>query len=144
MKTFKLKDCVFEFNESVEYSDFYLENCKPIFKKILFDKLLEFLQENPENFKTIESEIRLMTRWIQEAPRKRFFRKQIKDGMNVMSSEYFFENMDDKKAEDLFRSLENTGHLAAKICEIYNCNPVGDIKNTDPMNPCTIESVLEG
>jgi hypothetical protein len=83
-----------------------------------FPRLLEALEngsisiDKPAKF---EDFLKPLTRWINEAPRKRFFRKMMNEynGMIIMGSENFFT--DDPDGDKIIDDLEATGKLAVYL-----------------------------
>lgn len=55
-----------------------------------------------------------------------------RDGISVLSTEYFFEQDGGEKIID---GLENCGVVAAALCRHYGVEPMAAIKNDDPINP---------
>ena len=119
MKTFTINGVPFEFDDSKQYFDFYIDKGQPLVVGVDFGGLLSFLQQGKGTLDEIKEELVLMDRWIVEAPRKRFYRGLILQGAGVLSGEYFFDHLPDEKAEELFTNLENTGLFARRMLETF-------------------------
>ena len=137
MKIYQIADKPFEFDDSLEYCDFYLvEDRKPNLVGVNWDAFLFGLVEG--SFQWDDASIQFvkeLSRWVHEAPRKRFYRNMILEGMQVICTEYFFEQEGGDKVID---GLENTGKVAVALCAHYGVEPMGPVKNDDPFNPVKI------
>jgi hypothetical protein len=133
MKTFQINGKPFEYNEELEYLDFYLEDRKPNLMQVNWPVLLERLENGTLLWdEGMQKFVHDMSRWVNEAPRKRFYRKMKREGMVVICTEYFFEQDGGDKIID---GLENCGVVAAALCRHYGVEPMAPIKNDDPFNP---------
>lgn len=131
MKTFFLNGRPFQFDESQEYYDFYLIKGKRQLVAVDFNGLLTLLETRQLEWNAIYDEIRLLSRWEIEAPRKRGWRERIRSGMLVLSAECFFE---EDAGDKIIDKLENTGKVAVALCKHYNSSVLPPITNTGP-NP---------
>lgn len=140
MKTFILNGVEIKFDETLKYYDFWVTKGKPDPFTVDFNIVCTGLQseEIPWNGDTIQA-FKLLSRWVLEAPRKRGFRNMILEGIQVASTEHFFECEGGDKFID---GLERTGQLAAQILGAYGEDPVGHIDQPDPGRPATVEEVL--
>lgn len=133
MKTYQLLDRSFEYDDSLEYFDFYLTDRKPNLVAVNWDVLLSRLADGTILWDDATVQfVRELSRWAHEAPRKRFYRNMILEGMQVVCTEYFFEQEGGDKVID---NLENTGKVAVALCVHYGVVPMEPIKNDDPFNP---------
>lgn len=133
MKTYQLLDRSFEYDDSLEYFDFYLTDRKPNLATVNWDVLLSRLADGTILWDDATVQfVRELSRWVHEAPRKRFYRNMILEGMQVVCTEYFFEQEGGDKVID---NLENTGKVAVALCVHYGVVPMEPIKNDDPFNP---------
>lgn len=133
MKTYQLLDRSFEYDDSLEYFDFYLTDRKPNLVAVNWDVLLSRLADGTILWDDATVQfVRELSRWVHEAPRKRFYRNMILEGMQVVCTEYFFEQEGGDKVID---NLENTGKVAVALCVHYGVVPMEPIKNDDPFNP---------
>jgi hypothetical protein len=137
MKTYQLLDRSFEYDDSLEYFDFYLTDRKPNLATVNWDVLLSRLADGTILWDDATVQfVRELSRWVHEAPRKRFYRNMILEGMQVICTEYFFEQEGGDKVID---NLENTGKLAVALCAHYGVAPMEPIKNDDPFNPVSLK-----
>lgn len=91
MKTYQLLDRSFEYDDSLEYFDFYLTDRKPNLVAVNWDVLLSRLADGTILWDDATVQfVRELSRWVHEAPRKRFYRNMILEGMQVVCTEYFF------------------------------------------------------
>jgi hypothetical protein len=143
MKIFRLNEQDVEIDETLTYAEFFVNDGKPNFFKFDLIKLLTEMEAGNIEFKNAKKELKLLSRWVKEAPRKRFFRKEKQDGMPVLSTEYFFEDIDE--GEEMINMLENSGRAAVKILAAYGEGPMGEIENTgpDPVSGEELEGLLE-
>jgi len=133
MKTYQIADKPFEFDDSKKYFDFYLTDRKPNLVEVNWDALLSRLQDGSIQWDEATTQfVKDLTRWVNEAPRKRFYRKMRLDGMTVVSTEYFFE---EEGGEEIIDNFENTGKVAVALCQHYGVEPMAPIKHDDPFNP---------
>ena len=106
-----------EFDETLKYADFYLDDGKPGFDIYDMPTLLTKLgappldQDWPEFFQ-------YLARWVRDAPRKRFYREMKLKGYTVLSGEFFFEDQED--GEERIDWLENSGKLAVRVLEAFD------------------------
>lgn len=121
MKFYLINNETVEFDETLTYCDFLLENGVGNVTNINWVKILEYLEQN--RWEEIKQIIWELSRWANEAPRKRMYHEMIKNGMHVVSNEQFF--LENKEIIDY---LENTGKLAKQICEIYKLDPMKPIR----------------
>jgi hypothetical protein len=133
MKTFQINGKPFEFNEELQCLDFFLTDRKPNLVEVKWALLLEKLQDGSFQWdEATQTFVHDMSRWVHEAPRKRFYRNMKRDGMVVICTEYFFEEDGGDKIID---GLENCGVVAAALCRHYGVEPMAPIKHDDPFNP---------
>jgi len=133
MKTFQIDGKPFEYNEELEYLDFYLTDRQPNLVQVNWPVLLERLQDGSLAWdEATQTFVYEMSRWVNEAPRKRFYRNMILEGMQVICTEYFFEQDGGDKIID---GLENCGVVSAALCRHYGIEPMAPIKNDDSFNP---------
>jgi len=143
MKTYTINGImVIEFDETLDYYDFYVSGGKSDLVSVDFQFLLSSLESGEVEWEeSLRDQVRLMSRWIHEAPRKRGFRDMIRQGITVASAEHFFEQ---DGGEEIIDAFERTGHLAVKILGAYGVKPVGKIKHNDPITPTSTEEILGG
>lgn len=136
MTTYQLADKPFDFNEELEYFDFFLTNREPNLVQVNWGILLEKLQDGSIPWDDATRQfVYDLSRWVNEAPRKRFYRNMRREGMAVISTEYFFEADGGEKVID---ALENSGVVAAALCRHYDVEPMQPIKHDDPFNPVSM------
>lgn len=119
MKTYIIDGRPFEFDETKQYLDFYVQGWKRVVTEVLFEQVFDSLQNGQRSLADLQEEFILWDRWNREVVRKRFYRKWLKEGAAVLSGEYWFEDMPDEMAEDYFQKLLNTGELARRFVEVY-------------------------
>lgn len=117
-----------EFDEKLDYLDFFLNGPQQNLVGVNFPLAVEMLQRG-ERVEEVINELFLLSRWVNEAPRKRHFRIMIKEGFNVLSTEQFFLGDDGPAILD---ALERTGKLAAQICEAYDREPMRPVYSPGP------------
>lgn len=141
MKTFKINNTVIEFDETLQYMEFFLQNTVPTLFNFNWKAVLKDLEtdEIGWNTETIQG-FKFLSRWIHEAPRKRNYRKLALAGTKILSPEEFFLEED---GAEIIDALERTGKLAAEVLKAYGLEPVGPITNADPFKPVTIDEVLK-
>jgi hypothetical protein len=140
MQTYRINGTSIDFDDTLEYSDFFLEAGKPKAVRIDWTFILSGLQDGSIPWdKTAIDEVRLLSRWINEAPRKRFYRDMIRQGVTVASAEYFFEADGGDKFID---ALENSGKIAIKVLAAYGVEGVKPINHTDPIAPTPTADIL--
>lgn len=122
MKTFNINSRQVEFDETLEYADFWVEGPKPCLAAVNWNAILVGLQSGEYTWTQLGEHIKQLSRWVHEAPRKRHYRQMKLDGFSVLSGEFFFENWD--KGAEFINALENTGKLAARVCEAYSVEPM--------------------
>ena len=139
MRTFTINGRTIELDESLPHSDFWIQEGQPRAADINWESLLECLEsgELKWNCETIDH-FRLLSRWVNEAPRKRRFRELKRSGIPVISPEYFFEA---DGGDEFIDALERTGQMAAKVLEAHGVKPVGPIKNEGP-RPVDAKEIL--
>ncbi len=118
MRTYSIKGVSFEYDESLQYLDFFV-NPGPNLVEIRWDTLLEAFRDGKIQAEQLEYEMVMLDRWHRDVPRKRFYRKMVKEGFGVLSGEYWFENMPDEKAEEIFTGLTNSAVVARKFLETF-------------------------
>lgn len=126
MIEFTLNNQKIEFDETVDYADFYLDGGEPKLTKIDFKLMLEKMQDGEIPFES--DYFVLVSRWVNEAPRKRSLKKMREEGMHVFTSEILFDGWEE--GDNFIDSLERSGILAAKICEAYGVDPASPIRNS--------------
>lgn len=131
-----LNNKVIDVEDGFDYLDFYLENGQPQLVKIKWDQLLALLESDPSQWSDVEELVRHLSRWVNEAPRKRMYRQMILDGFSVLTTEIFF----DKHPEgfEIIEALERTGELAARICEAFGTTPMKPLAYDDPTKPIPV------
>lgn len=102
-----------QFDETLQYCDFIVDDGIPTPYGIDMLRMLPLLASGelewePEPFQ-------MLSRWVHEGPRKRFFRNMILEGHTVLSGEHFFEHV---IGGDFIDWLENSGHLAVQLLNI--------------------------
>lgn len=111
MKTYKINKKNIIIDDKKTYMDFVVVNDEPKLIVIDFLGILEKIESGDlitnDSFKEF---LTLLTRWVNDAPRKRFYRNMIREGCNVLSTDQFFI---DDNGEEIINNLENTG----KLCE---------------------------
>lgn len=119
MKSFTINGVVFEYDDTLEYMDFWVDNEGGHLVDMRWDVMLSMLAEGKVKLEELDEPLILMDRWIRDVPRKRFYRGLIKQGAHVMSDEFWFNEETDEDAEKIFQGLENTGNLARKFLEMF-------------------------
>jgi len=140
MKTFTINGTVIEYDDSVEYYEFFVQDTKPQLLTMMWEKILGQLESGEMAWDENKQNLKLLSRWVIEAPRKRFYRKMILEGHTVASTEYFFEQ---EGGDEFIDGLERTGKIAAEILRAYGEEPVAPIQQDDPTRPTTIDEVLK-
>jgi len=126
--------------EDVMYYEFFIgDNDEPQFLTMKWDKILSQLESGKMNWESNKPNIMMLSRWVNEAPRKRRYRDLMREGHPVASTEYFFEA---DGGDEFIDGLERTGKLAAEVLRAYGEEPVGPIVQDDPSRPATIDEVL--
>lgn len=140
---FNLNGQVIEIDENLPYAEFFVNDGKPNFHQFDLIRLLKEMESGDVEFDKAKKELKLLSRWVTEAPRKRTYRNMKLEGMTVVSSEYFFD--EEEKGEEMIDMLENSGHAAVKILAAYDEEPMGDITNEgpDPVGGEELEGLLE-
>jgi hypothetical protein len=141
MKTYTINGMSIELDETVEYVEFFVSDDGDNLYQVDFQSMLSGLESGKEWGESLRDQVRLMSRWIHEAPRKRNYRDLIRRGVTVASAECFFEH---DKGIEIIDALERTGHLAAKILFAYGVKPVEPITHNDPITPTSTEEILGG
>lgn len=135
MSIYKLNGTTVEVDDSLECCDYFLIQGRPQLNKISWDKLLLKLESGEMEWDAeTQKVVRDLSRWVNEAPRKRQYRDEIIKGslMGVgalASTENFFPMPGGDKIID---ALENTGKIAAMICEAYGVEPMRPLNHPDP------------
>jgi hypothetical protein len=142
MRTFNINGTDIELDEDVEYCDFFVEDGQPKFLQMRMHDILGDLESGKMEWEYALPNIKLMSRWVNEAPRKRHYRKLKLEGYSVVSSEYFFENY--PQGDEFIDALERTGKVAEQILAAYGEEPVPPIQQDDPDRLATIEEILDG
>jgi hypothetical protein len=142
MRAFKLNGKLVTVDDTLKYADFYLEDGQPTMGEVDWLSMLSDLESGKICWdEDVADTIRMISRWIHQAPRKRFYRNLKREGVMVLSTEYFFEEEGGDKFIDAF---ENSGHVAAAVLRAYGLEPVGPIKHDDPLTATSEEEVLSG
>jgi len=115
-------------DETKQYRDFYLEDGQPCTFTVEMCDLCEALESGGVKWDACEKHVRMLARWVVEAPRKRELRKMRLEGYTILTGEYLFE---DERGAAFIDALENAGIVAAAICEAYGSKPV-KIDNDGP------------
>lgn len=136
-KQFTINGKQIEFNSHAEYSDFYLEDGIPKPTQIRMGDFLNALETGALQWSEVEDTVRMWSRWLTEAPRKRGLRELKNSGINVLTKEHLFESEEGGKFID---RLENTGKIATKLCEIFGVKTV-TINNEGP-EPVSLDEAL--
>ncbi len=145
MITYTLNGKPFEFDETLPYYDFELHSGKPCVMCINPAVYLRGLAEgnvkagNLSSNVTFSEAFKIWSRWVHEAPRKRFYRDMIRDGRKVLSAEYFFP---DDAGANIIDGLENWGKLCVRVLEQFGEKGVGPIEHDDPIGPTTVAEIL--
>lgn len=136
-----LNNQTFEFDNVAKYLEFSVDNGEPKLVAIAWERIFDILQQSdqlrgtlkPEAFLeqmkvTLEflEQIKFLSRWVNDAPRKRFYRDMKRSGAQILSFEYFFEQ---DGGDEIIDGLERTGNLAAKVCLIYGVEPMKPIEH---------------
>ena len=132
MKTFVINNRQVEFDETIEYADFWVTGptFTPNLSAVDFDGILVALESGKWKWEEIGSIIRDLTRWVHEAPRKRHYRELLVSGITVCSTEHFFHDWEE--GPKFIDALENTGKIAARLCEVFGVEPMRPILQDDP------------
>ena len=126
MIEFTIQGTFVEFNENKEYYDYFGDRGVV---RVRFQELLEKLSSEELSLDGIEDWLLPMTRWLTEAPRKRFYRAMQKDcqKFHILSGEQWFL---EEGGEEIIDKLENTGKLAQMLLRtIFNNNKIMIVKN---------------
>lgn len=131
----------FEFDNTLNYLEFSVDNGQPKLVGIAWERIFDILQQSDQLLGTLKAEaflekmkstlefleeIKYLSRWVNDAPRKRFYRDMKRTGVQVLSLEYFFEQ---DGGDEIVDGLERTGVLAAKVCVIYGVEPMKPIEH---------------
>ena len=145
MITCTLNGKPFEFDETLPYYDFHVSEGQPHVSCVNAAGMIGALAD----FEARESRIcwnqfmaeafKIWSRWVHEAPRKRFYRDMIRAGRKVLSAEYFFP---DDAGANIIDGLENWGKLCVRVLEQFGEKGVGPIRHDDPIRPTTIAEIL--
>jgi hypothetical protein len=119
MKVHVIKDVPFEFDETIEYYDFFIEANQPRLVSVDFDVMLGDFALGQRNVVDFREMFILLDRWLRDVPRKKFYRNMVKNGAVVCSNEYWFDDLPDEQAEEIFTRLENSGKLARRFLEVF-------------------------
>lgn len=118
-KKYIVKGKEIEIDTCKNYYDFYILNEEKQLLTLDFEKVVNTINIRDKiSVDCIIKELELLTRWITDAPRKRYYRNLRKDGGNVLSTEEFFSSVSDEKAEEMFTGFENSGKMAKLLLEI--------------------------
>jgi hypothetical protein len=133
-----------DFDPKLPYADFYLMDGKPQYAIVHWERILAQLQARTPTEDDINY-LRMYSRWVNEAPRKRHYRDLIRSGIKVASTECFFEEDDctiGLSGALFIDGLENTGKLAVQVLEAFGLKGVPPIKQDDPLRPTSVNEVL--
>lgn len=131
MHTYNINGRQIEFDDTKLYLDFFLMEGDPQLLRVDWKMILEKIEAGELEWDDdLKNFIRPMSRWVHEAPRKRFYRDMQLKGANVMSTEYFFAN--NEQGGEWIDALENSGNMAARLCEAFSVEPMRPIKQDDP------------
>ena len=119
MRTYTVNGVSFEYDETKLYLDFFVNETGYHLVQVDWNILLSQLQEGKYTAEQLEYDMTMMDRWIHDVPRKRHYRKMVKEGFNVLSGEFWFENVPDDEAEKYFDGLLNSGLLARHFIETF-------------------------
>jgi len=137
MTTFQINGQTIEFDETLSYADFWVDGSSYVFAWIQWDKILTALSEGREWDAGIRRFVKLLSRWVHEAPRKRVYRGLKMSGVTVVSSEFFFEQ---QGGDEMINSLESTGKFAVRLLEVYDESPMEPIKH-EGRNPIRVDQL---
>ena len=135
----------FMFDETRAYYDFEVPDGKPTVMRrdaaLLIGKLAQVEAEmgKPCWNVAFREAFQIWSRWVHEAPRKRYYRDLIRQGVTVASAEYFFPN---DAGGQLIDGLENWGRLCVRVLEQFGEVGVGPIQHDDPIRPTSIAEIL--
>jgi hypothetical protein len=148
MIEFTLNGKKLQFDDSLRYADFWVDGPRnPRAVEIDMKGLLSGLQDGSISWDgdgdtlSMKDQFRLLSRWVNEAPRKRNYRNLYLTGIVNLSTEYFFEDWED--GGNFIDYLENTGHVAVAVLACYGVQPVGPIQNDDPTTPVKTSEILK-
>lgn len=125
MRKFNIDGKTIEIDETKDY--FNCDSRPGGYYKINFVDLLSQLESGELEMKGLDIWLYLYTRWVNEAPRKRFYRKLILEtNTTVLSGEKFFLGEGGDKIID---GLENTGKLAVYLRkELYGLDKIPEVE----------------
>lgn len=115
MKEYNINNKKIELDTEKTYLDFYWEGNQPQLVNINLEKMLEAFQSQqiPLDEET-KDYMAYLSRWKEDAPRKRGKRMLRKQGFTVLTTDYLFE---EDGGEEIIDNLENTGVFAAYFLE---------------------------
>jgi hypothetical protein len=131
MKSYTIDGTRVEIDETKTYYDCTTTSLG----KIDFPRLLGVLEAGTVSIDGLSDWLYLLTRWVNEAPRKRFYRGLAKKGAIMMGSENFF--VDDENGDEIIDGLENTGKVAVYLRKVlFNVDKTPEVEEyaSDP-NP---------
>ena len=119
MKTYTINGTPFSYDDTLHYYDFFLQNNQRFLVEIRWDQVLQELQSGQTQIERLSEELILLDRWSRDAPRKRHYRKWLKEGVIVLSGEYWFDDYSDEEAERIFVGFENSAKVARRLIETF-------------------------
>jgi hypothetical protein len=105
---FTIQGKTIDVDETKEYFDYFTQGLV----KTDFIGLLKDIEDGKITIEGLDKFLYLRTRWVKEAPRRRFYRDMARAGAMMMSSDNFFTEDGGDKIID---SLELTGKLAVYL-----------------------------
>lgn len=131
MKTYTINQQTFEFDETRKYADFFICRGERRLVEIDWHELLRRLESGDQAWEGVSRDVLLLSRWVHEAPRKRFYHLLGSDPRVVVaSSEEFFIGHPQGMA--ILDALEHTGQVAAALCRHHGLDPLPRIINDMP------------
>ena len=113
-----------------EHSDYFIQEGKKTLIAVDMVGICTALQTNQIVFDQIKDDLYLLSRWVFEAPRKRYYRDLIlTEKIQVVSLEEFFLT---EEGIEIIKGLEKCGHTATAILKAYNVEPMTNIDNSGP------------
>lgn len=140
MKTYTINQQPFEYDETRKHADFFICQGERRLVEIDWHELLRRLESGDMAWQGVAREILLLTRWVHEAPRKRFYHELGSDSRVVIASgEEFFIGLPGGPA--IINALEATGQVAAALCRHHGLEPLAPIGNQRP-DPVPVDSLV--
>jgi hypothetical protein len=143
MKTYILNERPFSFDETRAYRDFYVQGTEQCLCEVCWEELLRRLESGDASWDAaVARSVLMLSRWVHEAPRKRFYRKlALEGGVAVVSGEQFF--IQTEEGDQIIDGLEASGQVAAALCRHYGLEPLEPIRH-DTQEPVQEKDLVPG